>query len=294
MSGPKLILAVVVLAALVIVPQAIFTVHVTERAILRQLGEIKRSDYEPGLHWKIPVVQNVLKFDARIQSLDSDPELYLTSEKKNVSVDSFVKWRVKNVDAYYTSTGGNERTAGLRLSEVLRKRLKDEFGKRTIIDVVAGERSEIMEVVTVALNDYANELGIEIVDVRIKRIDLPQEVSSSVFQRMQAERQEVAKTFAPEAKRRQERFAHEQNGSVKFLSPRQDETLSALAVRATQLRQRSRQRLLARRRFLRAISFFERVPSQFWWQSRHLADEARFRVLSVLQRPKRKAVVIGG
>ena len=195
MSGPKLILAVVVLAALVIVPQAIFTVHVTERAILRQLGEIKRSDYEPGLHWKIPVVQNVLKFDARIQSLDSDPELYLTSEKKNVSVDSFVKWRVKNVDAYYTSTGGNERTAGLRLSEVLRKRLKDEFGKRTIIDVVAGERSEIMEVVTVALNDYANELGIEIVDVRIKRIDLPQEVSSSVFQRMQAERQEVAKTF---------------------------------------------------------------------------------------------------
>ena len=195
MTGLKLILAVVVLAALVIVLQAIFTVHVTERAILRQLGEIKRSDYEPGLHWKIPVVQNVLKFDARIQSLDSDPELYLTSEKKNVSVDSFVKWRVKNVDAYYTSTGGNERTAGLRLSEVLRKRLKDEFGKRTIIDVVAGERSEIMEVVTVALNDYANELGIEIVDVRIKRIDLPQEVSSSVFQRMQAERQEVAKTF---------------------------------------------------------------------------------------------------
>jgi membrane protease subunit HflC len=144
----------------------------------------------------VPIVQNVLKFDARIQSLDSDPELYLTSEKKNVSVDSFVKWRIKNVDAYYTSTGGNERTAGLRLSEVLRKRLKDEFGKRTIIDVVAGERSEIMEVVTVAVNDYAtDELGIEIVDVRIKRIDLPQEVSSSVFQRMQAERQEVAKTF---------------------------------------------------------------------------------------------------
>ena len=196
MSPLKLILAVVFLAALVIAPQMLFTVHVTERAILRQLGEIKKSDYEPGLHWKVPIVQNVLKFDARIQSLDSDPELYLTSEKKNVSVDSFVKWRIKNVDAYYTSTGGNERTAGLRLSEVLRKRLKDEFGKRTIIDVVAGERSEIMEVVTVAVNDYAtDELGIEIVDVRIKRIDLPQEVSSSVFQRMQAERQEVAKTF---------------------------------------------------------------------------------------------------
>lgn len=195
MSIGKL-LGLVVLAVLIVIgPQTLFTVHQTEKAILRQLGEIKRSDYEPGLHFKVPFFQNVLKFDARIQSLDSEPELYLTSEKKNVSVDSFVKWRIADVGNYFTSTGGNVRVAGLRLSEVLRRRLKDEFGTRTIVDVVSGERAKIMEVVTIALNNYASTLGVEIVDVRIKRIDLPQEVSGSVFQRMQAERQEVAKRF---------------------------------------------------------------------------------------------------
>lgn len=195
MTAGKLI-GLIILAVIVVVgPQAIFTVHQTEKALLRQLGEIVRSDYEPGLHFKIPFFQNVLKFDARIQSLDSEPELYLTSEKKNVSVDSFMKWRIRNVEKYFTATGGSDRTAGSRLSEVLRKRLKDEFGTRTIVDVVSGERAEIMEVVTIALNKYAPTLGLEIVDVRIKRIDLPQEVSGSVFQRMQAERQEVAKQF---------------------------------------------------------------------------------------------------
>jgi membrane protease subunit HflC len=190
------LIGLIILAVIVVVgPQAIFTVHQTEKALLRQLGEIVRSDYEPGLHFKIPFFQNVLKFDARIQSLDSEPELYLTSEKKNVSVDSFMKWRIRNVEKYFTATGGSDRTAGSRLSEVLRKRLKDEFGTRTIVDVVSGERAEIMEVVTIALNKYAPTLGLEIVDVRIKRIDLPQEVSGSVFQRMQAERQEVAKQF---------------------------------------------------------------------------------------------------
>jgi membrane protease subunit HflC len=191
----KLILLVIVAFALVVGPQTVFTVNEKEKAILRQLGEIKRSDYEPGLHFKVPFFQNVLKFDARIQSLDAEPELYLTSEKKNVNVDSFVKWRVDEVGDYFTSTGGNERIAGLRLSEVIRKRLKDEFGTRTIVDVVSGEREQIMEVVTIALNDYAASLGIEIIDVRIKRIDLPENVSASVFQRMQTERQEVAKQF---------------------------------------------------------------------------------------------------
>jgi modulator of FtsH protease HflC len=195
MTGAKLIALVVVAFAIIVGPQIFFTVHVTERAILRQLGEIKRSDYEPGLHYKVPFFQNVLKFDGRIQSLDSEPELFLTSEKKNVSVDSFLKWRVIDVKTYFTSTGGSERAAGQRLGEVLKKRLKDEFGTRTIVDVVSGERSEIMEVVTIALNDYAETLGVEIVDVRIKRIDLPQDVSGSVFRRMQAERQEVAKRF---------------------------------------------------------------------------------------------------
>ena len=195
MAQSRVVIIVLALVALVVGSQSVFTVHQTERAILRQLGEIKRSDFEPGLHFKLPIVQNVLKFDGRIQSLDSEPQLFLTSEKKNVKVDSFVKWRINDVAKYFTSTSGVSSNAALRLSEVVQKRLKDEFSTRSIADVVSGERTEIMTIATAELSDYASDLGIEIVDVRIKRIDLPDEVSSSVFQRMNAERTEVAKEF---------------------------------------------------------------------------------------------------
>lgn len=187
---------VFVLALLVIVGAfSVFTVEQWQKAILFQLGRVVRSDYLPGLQFKLPVVQNVEKFDARLQTLESEPELYLTSEKKNVLVDSFVLWRIKNVESFYTATGGSIARAGARLGEIVRKGLKDEFGKRTIQEVVSGKRSDIMDILTVTANTQAEPFGIEIVDVRVKRIDLPSEVSSSVYQRMQAERQRVARDF---------------------------------------------------------------------------------------------------
>ena len=174
---------------------SIFTVEQWQKAILFQLGKVVSSDYEAGLQFKVPVIQNVEKFDARLQTLESEPELYLTSEKKNVLVDSFVLWRIKNVESFYTATGGSIARAGARLGEFVRKGLKDEFGKRTIQEVVSGKRADIMDILTVTANAQAEPFGIEIVDVRVKRIDLPTEVSTSVYQRMQAERQRVARDF---------------------------------------------------------------------------------------------------
>jgi membrane protease subunit HflC len=190
----KLSIVLLVLVGLVL-SLSIFTVHEREKAILFQLGRIVRSDYVPGLYLKIPIVQSVRKFDARIQTLDSDPELYLTSEKKNVLVDAFVKWRINDVNNFFTATAGSYVRAGSRLSELIKKGLKDEFGKRTIQEVVSGERADIMDILTATVNEGASDFGIEIVDARIKRIDLPQEVSSSVYRRMQAERQRVARDF---------------------------------------------------------------------------------------------------
>ena len=174
---------------------SVFTVEQWQKAILFQLGKVVSSDYEAGLQFKVPVIQNVEKFDARLQTLESEPELYLTSEKKNVLVDSFVLWRIKNVESFYTATGGSIARAGARLGEFVRKGLKDEFGKRTIQEVVSGKRADIMDILTVTANAQAEPFGIEIVDVRVKRIDLPTEVSTSVYQRMQAERQRVARDF---------------------------------------------------------------------------------------------------
>ena len=177
---------------------SVFTVDQREVAILLQFGKVERTNLEPGLHFKVPVVQNVMKFDSRIQTLDSDPQNYLTFEKKNVIVDSFVKWRIADVRRFYTAAGGSIRQANNRLGEVILKRLRDEFGKRTIQQVVSGERGEIMDELRVAAKDQADELGLEIVDVRIKRVDLPADVSQSVYNRMRAERQEVAKRFRSE------------------------------------------------------------------------------------------------
>ncbi len=176
---------------------SMFTVDMREKALKLQFGEIKRSDYMPGLHFKW-FWQSVLKFDARIQTLDSDPQLYLTSEKKQVIVDSFVKWKVRDAEQYYTSSGGNPLIANQRLSVVVVKALRDEFGKRTVRQVVSGERAEIREIMLESASDQADELGINIVDVRIKRVDLPQEVSESVFERMKIERKQVAQKFRSE------------------------------------------------------------------------------------------------
>ena len=224
MSG-KVILVLLAVAA-IIASMSMFTVDERETAINLQLGEVVRADYEPGLHFKLPLVQEILKFDKRIQNLDSDPELYLTLEKKNVKVDSFVKWRIKDVVRYYTSTGGSPGRASNRLSAVIQKSLKDEFGKRTIQQAVSGERQEIMDKLRSSAKKQADELGIEIIDVRIKRIDLPEEVSASVYARMSSEREQVAKKFRSEGE--------EQGKKIRAQAAREREVMLAEAQRDAQ------------------------------------------------------------
>ena len=178
---------------LIIGSMSVFTVGEQQRAVLFRLGEVVDSDFAPGLHLKFPFINNVRKFDARILTLEAAPERYLTAEKKNVIVDSFVKWKISDVARYYTTMGGDEERANVRLAQLIKNGLRDEFGKRTIQEVISGEREQIMAILTANSNKQAKEFGISVVDVRIKRIDLPEEVSSSVFQRMVAERSRVAK-----------------------------------------------------------------------------------------------------
>ncbi len=224
MSG-KVVLVLLVIAA-IIASMSIFTVDERERAINLQLGEVVRSDYESGLHFKLPLIQEILKFDKRIQNMDSDPQLYLTNEKKNLKVDSFVKWRIADVVRFYTSTGGSPSRASNRLAAVIQKGLKDEFGKRTIQQVVSGERTEIMDKLRLSAANQADELGIDIIDVRLKRIDLPEEVSASVYARMAAEREQVAKKFRSEGE--------EQGKRIRAEADREREVILAEAQRDAQ------------------------------------------------------------
>ena len=189
----KMLLLIVLLAAGVLASMSMFVVKEWERAILFRLGEIVRTDYKPGLHFKLPIVNNVRKYDGRIMTLDAEPERYLTAEKKNVIVDAFVKWRIGNVANYYTAMGGDESRANIRLSQIIKDGLRGEFGKRTIQEVVSGERREIMEVISLNADKLAQEFGINILDVRIKRIDLPEDISDNVYRRMEAERAREAK-----------------------------------------------------------------------------------------------------
>lgn len=187
----------IVLAILgAIVYACVFRVYEYEHAILFQLGKIQRADYEPGLHFKWPApVQNVRTFDSRLQTLDAEPQRFLTGEKKDVIVDSFVRWRIADVVQFYKSTDGDPRRAGLLLYQKINDGLRSEFGKRTVQEVVSGERGAIMEIVTRRADERGRDLGMEIIDVRLKRIDLPTEVSSNVYERMRSERARVAREF---------------------------------------------------------------------------------------------------
>jgi len=170
-----------------------FTVDQRQRAIVFQLGEIKEVIDEPGLHFKWPLIQNVRYFDKRILTLDTpDTERFITSEKKNVLVDSFVKWRISDLRQYYISVQGDETRAQTQLGQTVKAALQDEFSKRTVHDVISGERDKIMQVVREKVDADMKKIGMEIVDVRLKRVDLPQEVSESVYRRMEAERKSVA------------------------------------------------------------------------------------------------------
>src|SRR3569623_3538796 len=200
-------MALVGLAALLILASfSMFIGKETDRAILFRLGETVRTDYEPGLHFKIAFVNIVRKFDARIMTLDAEPERYLTSEKKNFIVDAFVKWRIDDVARFYTSVRGDEAQGAMRLSQIIKDSLRGEFGKRTIKEVISGERGQIMELVTVSANKQAQEFGINIIDMRLKRVDLPADVSDSVFRRMEAERSRVAREWRSQGAAQAERI----------------------------------------------------------------------------------------
>jgi len=186
---------IIIAAVFFILSSALYTVSETETAIKLRLGEIVSVEKEPGLKFKTPFVNNVVKFDNRIQTLDAPSERFLTGEKKNVIVDSYVKWRIIDAEKFYKSTGGNLARTSNRLAQIIKTGLKSEFSKRTIADVVSGERSEIMTSIAKLAKKDIGAFGIEIIDVRIKRIDLSQEVSNSVYRRMQAERNRVAKEF---------------------------------------------------------------------------------------------------
>jgi membrane protease subunit HflC len=178
---------------LMVLVTSFFIVDEKQVAIKFQLGKIVDSEYEPGLHFMKPLfINNVQKFDKRILTLDTRPERFLTGEKKNVSVDFFVKWRIQDPATYYTAFAGDERQAELRLLQIIKNGLQLEFENRTIRQVVSGERAEMMDNLTVGGNNQVKQFGIEIIDVRIKQIELPDDVRDAVYQRMRAERARVA------------------------------------------------------------------------------------------------------
>ncbi len=175
---------------------SIFVVDERELALKFRLGEIVKSDYEAGIYFKVPFINNIRKFDKRILTLDARPAIYLTKEKKNVNVDFFLKWRINNVATFYKAmSGGNERVAAERLYTVVNEGLREQFSKRTIKEVISGEREEIMDATTKTANVQVNKFGIDLVDVRVKRIDFSEDISNSVYRRMEAERTRVAKDF---------------------------------------------------------------------------------------------------
>ena len=185
--------AAIVIALLAVLGSSIFTVDQRQHAIVFQLGEVRDVISKPGLYFKWPMIQNVRYFDKRILTLDtSEPERYITSEKKNVLVDSFVKWRIVDPRLYYVSVAGDEERAKTRLFQTVNAGLREEFGKRTVHDVVSGERNKIMEEMREKADLDARKIGVQIIDVRVKRVDLPTEVSESVYRRMEAERKRVA------------------------------------------------------------------------------------------------------
>jgi len=204
MGQNKILIAVGIL--FFIVSASVFTVSETERAIKFRLGEVIESDFKPGLHFKAPFINNVKKFDSRILTMDSKPERFLTSEKKNVIVDSFVKWKVADVTTFYTAVAGDINQANIRLDQIIKDAFRSEFSKRDIKQLVSTDRNAIRLALIKLSTPIAVKLGIEIVDVQVKRIDLPSDVSSSVFRRMEAERERVAREFRSQGKEAAERI----------------------------------------------------------------------------------------
>lgn len=178
---------------LIMLSMSMFVVDQRQSAIVFQLGEVVSVKTTPGLYFKVPLMQNVRYFDSRILTLEtSEPERFITAEKKNVLVDSFVKWRIVDVKQYYISVGGDEIRANTRLLQTVNASMREELGKRTISEVISGERDKIMEILRTKADSDARKIGVEVLDVRLKRVDYPLEISESVYRRMDAERKRVA------------------------------------------------------------------------------------------------------
>lgn len=202
----KNLIAIVVIIAVLIGFGSIFVVEEGTKSIVIRFGKVQQDDsgltqvFDPGLHFKLPIFDQVKALDSRIQTLDESADRFVTSEKEDLLVDSYVKWKIKDFSRYYLSTGGNQLQAETLLKQKVNNGLRSEFGSRTINQIVSGERSELMDEAMKQASGSSDELGIEIIDVRVKQINLPQEVNNSIFERMRAERAAAAREYRSEGK----------------------------------------------------------------------------------------------
>jgi membrane protease subunit HflC len=228
MTNKNILILSLAFLLLIVSATSVFTVAETEKAILLQFKKIVRTDFGAGLHFKVPFFQQVKKFDNRILTLESKPERFLTSEKKNVIVDWFVKWRIDDVAKFYTSVAGDKAQANIRLDQVTKDAMRNEFSKRTIRELVSSERGQIRDVLKKMVNPAVDNLGIDVIDIRVMRVDLPEEVSSSVYRRMEAERARVAREFRSRGAEAAERIRAE--------ADKQREVLLADAYKEAEIR----------------------------------------------------------
>jgi modulator of FtsH protease HflC len=217
---------ILILIAGAVLAMSTFIVHERELAIKFKLGEIVEADYEPGLYFQIPIINNVRKFDSRILTMDTPSERFLTAEKKNVIVNSFAKWRIVDPKTFYTATAGDERQAIARMASIINNELKGQFASKNMREVISGERATIMQVVTDNAGTKIRDLGIELIDVRIKKVELPDNVSNNVYRRMATERQTVAKEFRSRGE--------EQANQIRANADRQREEILAEAYRKSE------------------------------------------------------------
>ena len=196
MNLKTVLIAVGGLVVVLLLSNILYIVHETQRAILLRFGAVTEFDVEPGLHWKIPFAEQVLRFDGRVLTVDAPEERYFTLEQKPLRVDSFAKWRIGDVSRYYTSTSGDELIARRLLQERINEGLRNQISRRDMHEVISGERDQLMAELTTSLNEVmSREIGVEVIDVRVKRIDLPTDVENSVFQRMNSAREIEAKQY---------------------------------------------------------------------------------------------------
>lgn len=213
----RILLLILIVVAIVVGFSSLFVVKETEWAIKFRLGEVLRADYEPGLHFKVPFINNVRKLEKRIITLDMPPEQMNTAEQKYVDVDYFIKWRITNPRDYYVATAGDENITRARLSELIRNDLRDEFAQRTLSEVVSEERRSMMEELQVRADQRLENFGIDVVDVRIKKIELTERVTDSVFSRMETQRTEFANELRSLGRERAEQIQADADRQVRVI-----------------------------------------------------------------------------